>query len=243
MLVVGAGRLVRWRRAIVCVLTSNATKSLLALLFVTHCYLRLPGGLVQVTEDLALSYAAFTKGYEMVYVRHIAQLLELPSNIMAHIQQKHRWSKGFLQVFRLAFPEILRSPKADLWVKIEMLAHATGPVQYTTVWMLAVMYPLISYLDLQNDFIVTVSLIPTVAEVIEAVMAVLFKISSSEQEYKSWFSKTLRFIFVLPHFALKTGMCLFETRATIEGLTSNDATFLTTPKVGSSSGSKQQALG
>jgi beta-mannan synthase len=46
-----------------------------------------------VTEDLALSYKAFLKGYRFVYVRDIPQKLESPANILAHLQQKHRWTK------------------------------------------------------------------------------------------------------------------------------------------------------
>jgi hypothetical protein len=33
------------------------------------------------------------KSYKFVYVRDIPQLLEVPGNFRAHIQQKHRWTK------------------------------------------------------------------------------------------------------------------------------------------------------
>lgn len=46
-----------------------------------------------VTEDLALSYQSVINGYRFVFVRDLPQELELPENLMAHIQQKHRWTK------------------------------------------------------------------------------------------------------------------------------------------------------
>jgi len=53
------------------------------------------------TEDLALSYDTFIKGYRFVYVRDIPQQLEVPGNFLAHIQQKHRWTKVSHNCIRL----------------------------------------------------------------------------------------------------------------------------------------------
>jgi beta-mannan synthase len=54
-----------------------------------------------VTEDVALSYQAHLKGYRFIYLRDIPQLLEVPGNFLAHIQQKHRWTKVSLNCIRL----------------------------------------------------------------------------------------------------------------------------------------------
>jgi beta-mannan synthase len=55
-----------------------------------------------VTEDLALSYQVFMKGYKFVYLRNIPQLLEVPGNFLAYVQQKHRWTKVSLNCIRLS---------------------------------------------------------------------------------------------------------------------------------------------
>jgi cellulose synthase/poly-beta-1,6-N-acetylglucosamine synthase-like glycosyltransferase len=81
-----------------------------------------------ITEDLLLSYRAYMMGYELVYVRHFPQCLEVPAHIQAHIQQKHRWTKGFLQVFRL-FRGNLLSPKVPFWVTYEFFSHVLGSIQ------------------------------------------------------------------------------------------------------------------
>ncbi|KAL3915853.1 MAG: hypothetical protein SGILL_005449, partial [Bacillariaceae sp.] len=52
-----------------------------------------------VTEDLAISYLAHLEGYAFRYLSDCPQMLELPSNLLAHVQQKQRWIKGFLQDF------------------------------------------------------------------------------------------------------------------------------------------------
>lgn len=54
-----------------------------------------------VTEDLALSYNAYIKGYKFAYVRDIPQRLEVPGNFLAHVQQKHRWTKVRLEDARV----------------------------------------------------------------------------------------------------------------------------------------------
>ena len=58
---------------------------------------------LSITEDLALSYQAFLKGYKFVYVRDIPQRLEVPGNFLAYIQQKHRWTKVTITAFTFSF--------------------------------------------------------------------------------------------------------------------------------------------
>jgi len=185
-----------------------------------------------VTEDLALSYLTFMKGYDFVFVRDTPQLMESPSCILAHVQQKHRWTKGYLQVFRVSFLEIFRSSATGLFVKLEAFTHMSGPCQYACILLMTVFYPLLVYHEIDSDLILIASTLPHLVPLFEAALAIYVKAAGSDGEYKSFLSRTFRLIYVLPLMALKNGMMIFETRAILDGLFSNDATFLATPKEG-----------
>ena len=187
-----------------------------------------------VTEDLALSYVAYNKGYDFVYLRDNPQRLESPPDILAHIQQKHRWTKGFLQVFRLSFLDIALKGRLGFWGKLEAFFHITAAIQYPCIVLAAIVHPLLSHFEIDSSSIRLVTVIPLSVPFIEVILASYGKVSSQKGEYKSFLARTMRLIFVLPYFSLKNGMCLFEAKAVFEGLTSNDATFLTTPKEGES---------
>ena len=185
-----------------------------------------------VTEDLALSYLSFMKGYDFVFVRDLPQLMESPSCILAHVQQKHRWTKGYLQVFRISFLEIFCSSATSLAVKLEACTHMTGPCQYACLLTMTVTYPLLVYFEIDSDLILVASTLPHLVPLFEAALAIYVKVAGSDGEYKSFLARTIRLTFLLPLMMLKNGMMIFETRAIFDGLFSNDATFLATPKEG-----------
>lgn len=185
-----------------------------------------------VTEDLALSYLSFMKGYDFVFVRDLPQLMESPSCILAHVQQKHRWTKGYLQVFRISFLEIFCSSATSLAVKLEAFTHMTGPCQYACLLTITVTYPLLVYFEIDSDLILVASTLPHLVPLFEAALAIYVKVAGTDGEYKSFLARTIRLTYVLPLMVLKNGMMIFETRAILDGLFSNDATFLATPKEG-----------
>jgi cellulose synthase/poly-beta-1,6-N-acetylglucosamine synthase-like glycosyltransferase len=94
-----------------------------------------------VTEDLALSYDAAMEGFRFVYVRDMPQLLEVPGTFSSHIQQKHRWTKGFAQVFRFRFWKIVSCSTLSPVDKWDILCHVTSQLQYTSLLIGLLLFP------------------------------------------------------------------------------------------------------
>jgi hypothetical protein len=185
-----------------------------------------------VTEDLLLSYRAYLKGYEFIYIRDCPQQLEVPSCILAHIQQKQRWTKGFIQVFRLFYFDLLKSPQTPAVVKFEALMHLSGPVQLSFAMTALIVYPYLVYHRIDSFFVKLLSIAAIAEPMLAALHTIYAKVPGSNQHYSTWWSRLARIGIILPYFALRFGMVMFEMKAILEGLFSDDATFLTTPKEG-----------
>jgi hypothetical protein len=67
---------------------------------------------------------------------------------------------------------------------------------------------------------------------LSSIFAVSSKVSSSNGCYSSVLSRAARLRFFVPRSILQMGFAVFECKALLEGLFSDDATFLTTPKAG-----------
>ena len=184
-----------------------------------------------VTEDAAISYLAFEKGYQFIFTHEDVQLLELPKGIRAYIQQKHRWTKGFFQVFRLYYRGIASSKTIPRHVKIEAFLHLTSSVVYFTSFLSTVLFPILVVHGLDSLFLRTVSLSLTIEPLLATLFSIYTKPSGSNGHYQSFRDRTKRVLLIPPTFALRAyAMIVFEMRAILDGLFSNDATFLTTPK-------------
>jgi cellulose synthase/poly-beta-1,6-N-acetylglucosamine synthase-like glycosyltransferase len=180
-----------------------------------------------VTEDLAISYLAHLEGYSFQYISDCPQMLELPRNLLAHIQQKQRWTKGFMQVFRLYYGRVLFSKQSDFWTKLEAFMHFTGPIQIIAAITGILIFPYLVFHGIHTPLIETISIFPTIEPVCSALHAILTKATVGNANYS-----TTRIFILLPYFALRFGMAPFEFKAVCEGLFSNDATFHSTPKDG-----------
>jgi hypothetical protein len=69
--------------------------------------------------------------------------------------------------------------------------------------------------------------------------AQMTKVSASNGHYSSLMSRFARLRFFVPFCILQMGMTGFETKAALEGIFSDDATFLTTPKSGAPTKAKR----
>jgi hypothetical protein len=196
-----------------------------------------------VTEDIYLAYQSHLKGYDFLYVRDFPQLLEVPSGILAHIQQKQRWSKGFLQVFRLHYMKIMRSPSTSWTIKFEMLIHVLAPVQFVVVLLGLLVYPYVATsLEPHTAWLLTWSIvIGSLEPLLESIHAIFFKVSGSNGHYNTLRSRFARLVLIAPYYSLRLGLAVFEGKAVIEGLISNDTTFHTTPKEGSTGTMRKKA--
>jgi cellulose synthase/poly-beta-1,6-N-acetylglucosamine synthase-like glycosyltransferase len=187
-----------------------------------------------VTEDLSISYLAALQGYKMEYVADAPQKLELPSSILLHIQQKQRWTKGFFQVVRLYYWNILCSRTISIGIKVEAFVHFTSAMQLFAATAGILLYPWIVIHQIQTPLMEAVSIFPVIEPICAAIHAILTKAPSHRFDYQSLHSRISRILVILPYFALRFGMVPFEIKAICEGLCSNDATFHTTPKLGGS---------
>eukprot|EP00562_Extubocellulus_spinifer_P010665 CAMPEP_0178501046 /NCGR_PEP_ID=MMETSP0696-20121128/16731_1 /TAXON_ID=265572 /ORGANISM="Extubocellulus spinifer, Strain CCMP396" /LENGTH=487 /DNA_ID=CAMNT_0020129949 /DNA_START=46 /DNA_END=1506 /DNA_ORIENTATION=- len=187
-----------------------------------------------ITEDAALSYEAFLKGYRFVYVRDAPQQLEVPGNILAHIQQKHRWTKGFFQVFRQSYWGILVSPKIGAALKFEAFCHLTSTIQYTGIALSLILYPFLVIRGLDGPFVKIAGLFPAFPVLLSGIVTCYAKHPGPRGRYRSLLARTKRLTMLLPYLSLNVAMSLFQTKALLEGIFSSDVTFLTTPKEGRS---------
>jgi hypothetical protein len=188
-----------------------------------------------VTEDLLLSYKAYLAGYVFMYIRVAPQALEVPSCILAHVQQKQRWTKGCLQVLRMHYKEILCSKQTSVAVKLEAFMHLSGPLQLVAAVTALLSCPYLVINGVDSILVKVVSIFALIEPSVAALHAIVSKVPGENGHYKHWSSKVARTLTIFPHFALRCGMAPFEAKAAVEGLFSNDATFHTTPKEGSNS--------
>lgn len=185
-----------------------------------------------ITEDLDLSYMAYMAGYEFVYLRDLPQQLELPSGIRAHVQQKFRWTKGFFQVARKTLGRILRDPKTPVRIKFEVFFQYTGALAYSLTLVVVIIAPILSHRDLFSPFLIGFTVSPALVPLFSGTLTIFGKYSGSSNQYKSFGSRCKRLLFLPTLYAFALGMMVFETYAIYEGLTSDDATFVRTPKEG-----------
>ena len=180
-----------------------------------------------VTEDLDLSYRAQLKGWRFVYLLDHVVPAELPASMRAFKTQQHRWAKGTMQTARKLLPTILG---ADLpWrVKSEAVVHMTSNLAYPGVLALSVLMPASVFLrgrsDLQRLLLLDLPIFLMATASVVAFYWAAERVAKGSMRGRRW-----RLPLTL---ALGIGMAVSQTRATLQGLVSADATFVRTPKVG-----------
>ena len=194
-----------------------------------------------VTEDILLSYKAYMRErYEFVYVPQFPQCLEVPADMLAHLQQKNRWTKGYLQVFRLFGWTILCSPKVPFVMKYEFFVHVLGALQLVFGAVCHIIFPHLKAPALMNTpFSRFLTLWTTAEYLMSVVFAQITKAPANNGHYSSVWDRVARLRFLVPSCILQMGMTGFETKAALEGMISDDATFLTTPKAGAPTQAKR----
>lgn len=186
-----------------------------------------------VTEDLYISYQAAMAGYKFVYLRDVPQVLEVPAGIRAHLLQKNRWTKGYWQVTRKTLWTILSNPRCPFSMKFEVFFQYTASIMYAWTLLLVILAPALTYRRLYSPLMILLTLFPAFVALLAGIITVFGKDAGNHtNNYRILLARLirLRFIPLLLFFAL--GVMVFETYAIYQGLTSNDATFLRTPKEG-----------
>eukprot|EP00934_Nitzschia_sp_Nitz4_P007183 Nitzschia sp. Nitz4//scaffold26_size159584//147282//150785//NITZ4_002520-RA/size159584-processed-gene-0.248-mRNA-1//-1//CDS//3329545169//7173//frame0 len=185
-----------------------------------------------ITEDLDLSYESYMAGYQFIYLRDLPQQLELPAGIRAHVQQKYRWTKGFFQVARKTLFRIFRNPLTPILLKIEVFFQYTGAIAYTLTLCVVFLAPILSYRRLFSPMLIGYTIAPAVIPLFGGTCTIFGKVSGSNHQYKTFASRCKRMLFLPTLYMFALGMMIFETHAMYDGMTSDDATFVRTPKEG-----------
>ncbi|KAL7574741.1 hypothetical protein ACA910_017305 [Epithemia clementina (nom. ined.)] len=196
-----------------------------------------------VVEDLDLSYLAHLGGYKFVYLRDLPQQLELPSSILAHKQQKHRWTKGFWQVLRKSLWNILENKKSSIWLKLEAFFHMSCAIANPITLVVMVLVSMASYQDALSLFMALYCLAPFASYSFCVIITCYGKVTDKDGNYRTFWSRTKRIGLLPVMIMIAVGISVYETFAVYEGIVSDDATFLRTPKEGSKNTTNSSASG
>jgi cellulose synthase/poly-beta-1,6-N-acetylglucosamine synthase-like glycosyltransferase len=91
-----------------------------------------------VTEDLDISYRAQMRGWQFVFLPHIAVPSELPEQLPAFRQQQARWAEGTIATARKHLRHLLCS-SAPSRVKVEAVLHLTAHSIYPATLLVALL--------------------------------------------------------------------------------------------------------
>lgn len=181
-----------------------------------------------VTEDLDLSYRAQLKGWGVYYIPSLLVPAELPPTYTAYKSQQYRWAKGTLQTARKLLPELWRSPQS-LRRKLQATIHLTHYSLHLQMAILALLIlPLMlsfsTEIGLYRSMLFLSLLVPAAAG-----PSLGYLICQYYGHPEDWKRRALRLPFLL---ILGFGISLSNARAVVDGLISNDSTFIRTPKEG-----------
>jgi hypothetical protein len=120
----------------------------------------------------------------------------------------------------------------------------TGAVTYMITLFLVFLTPVLVYLDIFTRPLTMLAVIPITPIALAAVITSFAKVPGSNGDYKTIWARMVRGLLVTPISCLMAmGMMVFETYAILDGLFSNDATFLRTPKEGTAAATAASAEG
>jgi hypothetical protein len=140
---------------------------------------------------------------------------------------------GFFQVLRKSLWNIIKSPNTGFWLKFEAVTHFSGNVGYTLALIVFVLSGPTVYRELFTLPLTMLGFFGVGVALLCAYITVFAKVAGSNSHYKTFAARVFRAIVIVPlTLMMGVGMCVFETYAVWDGLTSNDATFKRTPKEG-----------
>jgi len=181
-----------------------------------------------VTEDLDLSYRAQLKDWGVYYIPSLLVPAELPPTYTAYKSQQYRWAKGTMQTARKLLPTLWRSPQS-FRRKLQATVHLTHYSLHLQMATLALLIlPLILTFSAEIGFYRSILLFSLLVPAAAGPSAGYF-VSQYHGYPDDWKRRVRRLPFLL---VLGFGISLSNARAVLDGLFSNDSTFIRTPKVG-----------
>ena len=182
-----------------------------------------------ITEDLDLSYRAQLCGWDFVYRDDVVAVGEVPGTMRAFLIQQHRWAKGTVQTARKLTQRIWTS-SFPFVVRMEALNHLFMMAAYPAIFSLSLLFPL--SLSMRQQLVdVNLGVLDLATIVVTTGSLFLFYSAAlriaGERISRRWWEIPFA-------MALGVGSSASQTLAVIEGLLSNDSTFVRTPKQGNS---------
>jgi cellulose synthase/poly-beta-1,6-N-acetylglucosamine synthase-like glycosyltransferase len=180
-----------------------------------------------LTEDLDLSYRAFLRGWQALYLRHVVVPAELPVSFMAYRRQQHRWARGSLECALKLLPQVWASP-ASLSRKLAAALHLTGYGVHLLLFALVLLYPIVLLLSQRYANLISLFGIAAIFNA-TAFAPTVFFVVAQQQLGRRWWRQLPLILFIT---ALGAGMMLNTVRAALQIFGSQRAIFERTPKFG-----------
>lgn len=180
-----------------------------------------------LTEDLDLSYRAFLRGWQAVYLRGVAVKSELPVNFSAYRRQQHRWARGSLECAIKLLARVWQAP-VRLTQKIEATLHLTGYAVHLLMFVLAILYPIVIVMSQRFPGLVSLFGIAAVFNATAFAPALFFALAQQQLGEKWWRALPA----ILFTAVLGGGMMLNTVRAAWKMVSNPDSVYERTPKFG-----------
>lgn len=182
-----------------------------------------------LTEDLDLSYRAQLRGWQFVFLPHIAAPSEVPVEMNAFKAQQKRWAKGSIQTALKLLPTIWKS-KVSWRVKTEATFHLTNNFAYLFLLLMSLLLLPATLARAEfgwhNAF--WVDLILFVSATIS--VATFYIVAQREADpNSSWYSR-IKYLPML--MSVGIGLTINNSRAVLEAIFGNETPFERTPKYG-----------
>jgi cellulose synthase/poly-beta-1,6-N-acetylglucosamine synthase-like glycosyltransferase len=180
-----------------------------------------------LTEDLDLSYRAFLRGWQALYLRDVEVPAELPVSFSAYRRQQHRWASGSLQCAQRLLPKIWNE-KIPLSKKLAATLHLTGYGVHLLLFALALLYPMILVLSQRYPNLIALFGIAVLFNATAFAPTMFFVIAQRQLDR----GRLRQLPWILFISILGVGMMLNSISAALHVLRSKGSTFERTPKFG-----------
>jgi cellulose synthase/poly-beta-1,6-N-acetylglucosamine synthase-like glycosyltransferase len=180
-----------------------------------------------LTEDLDLSYRAFLRGWQGVYLPSLEVPAELPVSFNAYRRQQHRWARGSLECALRLVPQVWAS-RLPFSKKLQASLHLSGYGIHLLLFSLAILYPAVLLLAQQYPILVNLFGVSILFSA-TGFAPTLFFIAAQKKLGRNWLRLLPVTLFMT---AFGSGMMLNTVRAAAQVLARRPGVFERTPKYG-----------
>ncbi len=180
-----------------------------------------------LTEDLDLSYRAFLKGWNALYLRDVEVPAELPVSFSAYRRQQGRWARGSFECAIKLLPRVWES-NVPWSRKMEATLHLTGYGVHFFLFALMVLYPVVLFMS--TRFPALVSLFGLAFAFNATTFAPMLLFVLGQQQLKRNWMRQLPGVLLIS--VLGAGMMVNTARAAWQAVSHGKGVFERTPKFG-----------